>query len=589
MKSNELLTYINDLESKLNSFSFEELTSDQASSLKKSFQSFKENLKGKKELKPNELNSGGIKKIDLNSIESKPFNKKDKQDLLLSNLSNELRTPLNAILNSADLLAEEKLTTLQNTYVNDIKSVSNTLLNIINELSEFSKRSLGNVSFEAIEFNFHNVLKEVIFLLKTLIVNEGVTLNIFISDEIPKIVIGDPSKLFQIILNLVGNAIKVTNKGTVDVNVSLESNVKSHVFLNFKIKDTGLGMSQNQLDDIFNYEPKIIKNNHENHERSDLELGIIKNIIEHLGGNITVKSKIGVGTEFNFSIPYSIIEHIEIENKKGSQNQNPKRKLLENLKVLVFEDSVLSQKLIKNRLDNWGCNVFITDNENDGLLILKNESIELIIMDLHLTNTTGFNISKKIRNNSSKEIRSVPIIALTADFTVKDSDLCLESGINDYLLKPFNPEELFRKIRLNTNKLNNNIAMKTQPIVSKIDHLYIDEIDLEPVLEECFGDLEMLEQLVVLFKSNAIEFIGKTKVDLKSENIEGIRFNAHKLKSGLNMMQTPSLHKIVEQMHKICLEDKDIKYLRFLYDCFLNEYPAVEKAIDLAMDTYKNK
>lgn len=587
LKSNELLSYLSDLELKLNSFSFEELTSEEASRLKKSFQSFKENLEGKKISKDkNTTSTEPIKKIDLNSVEQK-ISKKQKEGIVIANVSHEIRTPLNCIKGFTDLLSEEKLTELQYSYVTAIQTASDTLLNIINQLLEYSKFNSGTVGYETIEFNFYNVLKEVTFLLETLIVNEDVSLNVTVSNDVPEVIIGDPSKLSQVILNLVGNSIKFVDKGNIDLIVRLESLTENKVTLNFKVKDTGIGIAKNQLENIFNYYQQAEPDTHKNYGGTGLGLGIVKNIIESLGGKISVTSELGIGTEFNFLMPYSVGSLVKPLEKKGKQNAN--KNLFKDLKILVFEDSFLNQKLIENRLNSWGCKVFITDNEEEGLIILENENIELILMDLRLPNTTGFTISKNIRNANKEEIKFLPIIALTADFTVKDKDLCIESGINDYLLKPFDSKELIKKIKLNINKLNNNITMKISPVVSKINTLDSDKIDLGPVLEECFGDLDMLEELVMLYKSNAMEFIGKTKIDLKARNVEGIRFNSHKIKSGLKMMQTPGLHRIVEQMHKICLEDQDIKYLQFLYSCFIEEYPAVEKAIDLALNDFKSK
>ena len=181
----------------------------------------------------------------------------------------------------------------------------------------------------------------------------------------------------------------------------------------------------------------------------------------------------------------------------------------------------------------------------------------------------------------------MPIIALTADFSIKDKNLCAATGINDYLLKPFDSKVLLQKITKNTNTFNQIDPMKSPQVISKINAVESCNVNLSDVIDDCLGEVEMLEELVMLFKQNIVEFIGKTKVDLKNADIKGVQFNTHKIKAGLRIMRTDGLLRIAEQMHKVCLDDQDFKYLNFLFDCFVKEYPVIESEIATAIAAFK--
>jgi len=245
--------------------------------------------------------------------------------------------------------------------------------------------------------------------------------------------------------------------------------------------------------------------------------------------------------------------------------------------ILIFEDNPLNQRLIEQRLKVWGCKTFVSDNGMDGLDILENNKIDLVLMDLRMPVMDGFQVTKKIRENKNIYIRKIPIIALTADFSIKDKEQCSKYGINDYVLKPYSPDELLLKLTKSKKDMEIHIveSKKINP-----DNALSTTINLEPILEECLGEVDLLEELVNLYKQNILEFIGNVKVDLKAKNFKSLEFASHKIKPGLAMMKTFSLHAIAEQMHGVSKTNKDLKYMEFLYNCFLDEYPIVEKAID---------
>ena len=588
MKSNELLSYISDLESKLNSFSFEELTSDEAVRLKNSFQAFKEKIEAKTQKKERVDSVRRVKSLSGNLKKRKKAVTTSNEEQLIARVSHEIRTPLNGIVGFTELLSESSLTEDQSSHVQAIKGASNTLLNLINELLEYSKLTSGTAYFESVDFNFHNIVNDVCYLCETLIVNPKIDFNVTYSEAIPENLIGDPSKLSQVLLNLIGNAIKFVEVGSIHLTIDVVKKSKSKVILDFSVTDTGIGIAADKLTTIFDYYKQASDDTQKNYGGTGLGLSIVKHIIASLNGEISVASELGVGTTFNFSLPYEIGQPKDfVSNVLVDEEILEQERQVGKLNILVFEDNTMNQKLIQNRLNNWGCSNFITDDLTEGVAILEHYKIDVILMDLRMPVTSGYIVAKVIREHQNDRIKNLPIIALTADFSIKDKNLCAATGINDYLLKPFDSKVLLQKITKNTNTFNQIDPMKSPQVISKINAVESCNVNLSDVIDDCLGEVEMLEELVMLFKQNIVEFIGKTKVDLKNADIKGVQFNTHKIKAGLRIMRTDGLLRIAEQMHKVCLDDQDFKYLNFLFDCFVKEYPVIESEIATAIAAFK--
>ncbi len=577
MKSKDLFSHLSNLEAQLSSFSFEELTAKEASKLKKSFQSFKNSLDEKVLEKSIPNNQKKVVKV-----------KQTSEEMLIANVSHEIRTPLNGIIGFTDLLLESKLSKNQLEHVNAIQSASSNLLDIINELLEYSKLSSGLEHFEFTDFNFYSIIRDVMFLCNTLILDKDVKLEVDMDTNIPEVLIGDPSKLSQILLNLIGNAIKFVEKGDIHLRIALKEEKEGNVLLEFDVVDTGIGISEENLKHIFKTFNQGEQNTYIKYGGSGLGLSIVKQIVETLKGEISASSTLGVGTTFKFILPYkkgSKANLVKIENPPKDLNQ--KLDVVKNMNILIFEDNPLNQRLIEQRLKVWGCKTYVSESGVHGLNILENNKIDLVLMDLRMPDMDGFQVTQKIRNNKNIYIRKIPIIALTADFSIKDKEQCQKYGINDYVLKPYSPDELLLKLTKNKKDMEIHIveSKKINPenmVGSPTD------INLDEILEECLGEVDLLQELVGLYKQNVLEFIGNIKVELKTKNFKALEFASHKIKPGLAMMKTFSLHAIAEEMHGVCKTNKDLKYMEFLYNCFLDEYPVVEKAIDNEVKRLRN-
>ena len=583
MKPKNLLTQLAHLEDALNNFSFEELTARDAKRLKTSFDTFKEQLEGKifgEETGPKEGTD-----TPYESENQKP--QANREETLIATVSHEIRTPLSGIIGFADLLQEGKLTKSQLEQVNAIRSASNNLMEIINELLEYSKLSAGLEHFEHIDFNFSSIIQDVIYLCNTLMLGKEVNLQVELDPQIPEILVGDPSKLSQVLLNLLGNSIKFVEKGNIYLNVKLIKERKDQIWLEFVITDTGIGISKEDLKHIFDSFKQANQHTFSKYGGTGLGLNIVKQIVHKLNGELEVSSQLGVGTTFRFTLSYGKSK----KSKLGSPTHkkfSPKQ--VKGMRILVFEDNLMNQRLIEQRLKAWGCRTYITENALYGLNLMKTTQIDMVLMDLRMPVMNGFEVTRRIRNSEIEGVNQVPIIALTADFTIEDKQECELKGINDYILKPFTPDDLLSKIVLNREVRSTVFNPSNHEI--KADHKKGENyasVDLRPALEDCMGDITVLKELIQLYKLNALEFMGKVKIHLQNEDFTEIRNAAHKIKCGLAMMHSHNLYFIVEQMHNNCKNTRDIEHLKKLYDCFVKKYPVVEQAMDQEVEILEKK
>ncbi len=585
LKTKDLIGQLSDLETSLNGFSFEELSSKDAKILKNSFNRFKTQLNNQI------FGTDRILEEDFsaNEIISLPTVAQDNK--LIAHVSHEIRTPLNGIIGFANLLREENLTAGQFKKVDAIQSASYNLMEIINEVLEYSKLTAGIEDFDSVDFNLHGLIKDVMFLCQTLIVDKSVTLNIDIAPDVPKILIGDPSKLSQIFLNLLGNAIKFVEKGQISLLVAVSEQKKGVHMLQFSVKDTGIGISKEQLGHVFESYKQAELDTFQKYGGSGLGLSIVKEIVEKQGGTISVTSILGTGTTFKFLIPFrkGNIQNIP-KNKPKPISTEEGRELLGGTKILVFEDNELNQHLISEQLTKWNCITYVTANPKEGLTLLKTEGIDIVLMDLKMPEMSGFEISKCIRASKDTKLNQVPIIAFSADFTAQDQEQCYASGINDFLLKPYTLNELM--IKLLKRKKERDLTQASLKLLQQETIISTEQkseaVDLRELLQECYGEIEMLEELVRLFKQNIYEFIGAVKIAICNQNFEEIYQASHKIKAGLALMNTNDLKRLIIGIEEGA-KNTELAKIELLFAQFIVQYPLKEAQIDKELKKLKKR
>ncbi|PBJ13770.1 ATP-binding protein [Flavobacterium sp. ACN6] len=357
----------------------------------------------------------------------------------LSTVSHELRTPLNAINGITHILLEDNPKKRQLKYLESLKFSGNYLTTFINEILEINKIESTKVDVENISFNLKELLFNIQSSLKELATANKNYFNLEIDQSIPDNLIGDPTKLSQIILNLINNALKFTQNGHVNVIAKLYSQEDENAIVYFEIVDTGIGIPEDKLQSVFeSFSQGSIEVNRK-YGGTGLGLTIVKKLIELLGGEIKLKSEVGKGSTFTFKLNFKINnETLEVIEEVKPYND----KQLKNKSILLIEDNKINQMITRKMLENKHITCEIIDNGEDAVELLKIKRFDMVLMDVHLPGINGTTATKLIREFD----KTTPIIALTAISLDENRDMLLSFGMDDVITKPFVPDEFYTTI-----------------------------------------------------------------------------------------------------------------------------------------------
>lgn len=357
----------------------------------------------------------------------------------LSNMSHEIRTPMNAIIGFTKVLLKTGLTDKQKEYLSAIKISGDALIVLINDILDLAKVDAGKMTFEQIPFKLGISISAMLHLFEPKIQEKNIKLVKEYDNNIPEVVVGDPVRLHQVILNLVSNAVKFTNEGEITVSIRLVEDDQEKVTVEFSVADTGIGIAKDKIGKIFENFQQASSGTSRLYGGTGLGLAIVKQLLEPQGGVISVKSKINEGSVFSFRLSFlKTNETVESETeilKSGHENGM--------IKVLVVEDIALNQLLMKTLLDDFGFEMDIAGNGIIAIEKLKRNSYDIVLMDLQMPEMNGFEATAYIRDILKLQI---PIIALTADVTTADLAKCKAVGMNDYIAKPVDEKLLYNKI-----------------------------------------------------------------------------------------------------------------------------------------------
>lgn len=365
----------------------------------------------------------------------------------VANVSHEIRTPLNAMMGFLQLLLQTELSAEQQDYISKLRNASQNLLHIINDILDFSKIEKGKIDIEAIPFNLKKTLKDSVSLFESLAEQKGIFLKLLIDEEVPDSVIGDPIRINQVINNILSNAVKFTNQGSIEIMLRLQDqdDISSSILLT--ISDTGIGMSTETISRLFQPFMQADSSTTKKYGGSGLGLAITHNLVKMMNGTIDVTSREGKGSQFRIKL---VLQKSDIDSlcDQNENNRIPEHDFLipgKQLNVLVVEDNNLNLMFLITALEKLH---MVCDTASNGELAVKKAAencYDLILMDCQLPVMDGYTASEKIRNLTTPNGR-VPIIALTANATPEDKSRCLQAGMNDYLAKPINLNDLCQKI-----------------------------------------------------------------------------------------------------------------------------------------------
>ncbi len=381
----------------------------------------------------------------------------------LSNMSHEIRTPMNAIIGFTKVLLKTDLLAKQKEYLQAIKMSGDALIVLINDILDLAKVDAGKMVFEETPFKLSLSIAAMLHLFETKIWEKNLKLVKEYDLKIPEVLVGDPVRLHQIILNLVSNAVKFTHKGKITVSVRLLKQDEKAVTIEFAVSDTGIGIPENKMENIFENFQQASSGTSRIYGGTGLGLAIVKQLVKSQGGSIQVKSEVEKGSTFSFVLNFQKT-NAEFETEPELAELDTENK---NIRVLVAEDIALNQLLMRTLLDDFGFDCDIAANGRIAVEKLKANKYDIILMDLQMPEMNGFEATEYIRHEMHSEI---PIIALTADVTTVDLAKCKFVGIDDYIPKPVDERLLYNKIvssvkkslRVSTNEISDSIDIEQE-------------------------------------------------------------------------------------------------------------------------------
>jgi len=452
------------------------------------------------------------------------------KSIFLANMSHEIRTPMNSIIGFSELAQSDVIPDKTRAYLGNIQDSAEWLLKIINDILDISKIESGKIELERIPFDLPDIFSHCQAAIMPKISDKGIMLYCYAEPSIGKKLLGDPVRVRQIIMNLLSNAVKFTNSGTVKMLASISERNESHATIQFEIKDSGIGMSSEQIDRIFSPFTQAEESITRRFGGTGLGLTITKGMIELMGGVLHVESAPGVGSKFTFEITFDLISESDLpkEDVIISEFEKPNFKG----EVLICEDNSLNQQVICDHLERVGLSTVVAENGKEGVDIVSRKvsagekPFDIIFMDIHMPVMDGLEAAEQISRLGVK----TPIVALTANIMSNDIELYRASGMNDTVGKPFTTKELWKclskyipvsgytAIDLGLQDAADTKAMKMIK-VNFVKSNQSTHMDIATAIDK--GDTKLAHRLVHTLKSNAGQ-IGYSQLQKTAAEVEGV-------------------------------------------------------------------
>jgi CheY-like chemotaxis protein/HPt (histidine-containing phosphotransfer) domain-containing protein len=469
---------------------------------------------------------------------------KKAKEQFMANMSHEIRTPINGIVGMIKLLEATPTLPDQRKYIDAIKKSSETLQVLINDILDLSIIESGNIRLDYIGFRPNTLLSALIESFRYTAQEKGLQLTLNYDPFIADVLIGDPTRLNQILLNLIGNAMKFTKKGYVRVYVLKLNDDDETNHLQFIIEDSGIGIQKQNLTKIFESFEQGDENIARKYGGTGLGLAIVKQLIDLQNGTIQLKSSEGQGTTFTIDLTFEVGTEADLDRKKTPQEKQKEetREIdLSPYRLLLVEDNEVNLLYSKMVLEKWGVKIDTANNGLEALEMLKKNDYDLILMDVLMPTMNGFEATHFIRTNFKSPKSETKIIAITANAIKGDYEKCIEAGMDDYLSKPFKPDELKATI---TRQLG--IQEESKP-AKKVDPVNAEDkfTNLSYLKEISDNDPAFVTEMIRSFIEQSPKDLETIRESMNSEDWEKVADTAHKIKPSITFMGINSIKKTV--------------------------------------------
>jgi signal transduction histidine kinase/CheY-like chemotaxis protein len=498
------------------------------------------------------------------------------KEVFITNMSHEIRTPMNAIIGFTSLLQRKELDEESSGYVKTIQQSGETLLAIINDVLDLSKIEAGMMRIDSYPFSLSGLFKSVIAMFQPRFEEKGIKLLAEVEETLPDMLEGDPARLTQILMNLIGNALKFTNRGTVTIKISKEGKTGDDIQVGIGVKDTGIGIQKDKLKFIFERFQQAEDSITRNYGGSGLGLAIVKDLVTLQKGSIFAESEPGKGTCFKLMIPFKISSVLrQTERVEDVINNNTIN--LSEIEILAVEDNEVNKLLIRHLFKNWKVKYDLADNGKQAIEKLKNRNYSIILMDIQMPEMDGYTTAREIRVKLGSKI---PIIAMTAHALPGEREKCLDYGMNDYISKPIHEMQLYELIVRYAG-----ITPNTESYVGSsglVAAKVYEQIDLDYMKEVSRGNIQFEKAVTAEFLVTIPRELDSIRKSWTSTDTGQVKKLAHNMKTSISVMGlTEKLQPFLDKLEYEDLND----------DSFSRSFDILgsicEKALEEASSFYK--
>lgn len=488
------------------------------------------------------------------------------KQMFLANMSHEIRTPMNAVSGMTEILLEKQPRTDQVSYLQAISKSSDVLLHIINDILDLSKIEAGKMELEKIDFSLADTIQQVKDTLSHKADEKGLQISIDIAGDVPPVLIGDPFRLNQVLMNLGGNAIKFTERGSLQFKVTNAGDTNDHADLRFEVIDTGIGIPADKIQNLFGNFAQVNNSDTRKYGGTGLGLSISKQLVEMHGGSIAVESVLNSGSTFFFTIRYPK-GSAERLTARMQQEQKADGSALNGLRILLVDDNEYNRMVVQETLAlKADVMIDMAVNGQEAVDAVSNNTYDVVLMDVQMPVMSGIDATRAIRTQLPSPKKDVPIIALTASTMREDIDKCLNAGMNSYVPKPFKAWQLISTLADVTGRKlvpQQDLPAATQKNAKKATLTQPGMVtDPDYLSNFCEGDPLRIKKYIAMYLKGVPVFLEKltTARDMRDKKEMALRI--HAFKPNWLIMGMKSTSELGSKIERMCHEDGDEVFLR---------------------------